>query len=285
MKRRAALMAIGLCPLLGAASWASTVSQSELSVDSGLLPQRLMFGVVPQQSAYKLARIWLPLLAEVSKRSGVEIIFATAPDIPTFEQRVREGVYDLAYMNPYHYTVYHQSNGYEALVRARDQSIRGIFVVRKDSPLQSLEDLNLADLAYPAPAAFAATILPQATLAGLGVESRPFYVLSHDAVYRGVAAGRFVAGGGIQRTFNSLEPEVRDQLRVLWTSPGYTPHPIAAHPRVTDEVRQRLLAVFSGLAQDEKGATLLTALKYSGFQVASDNEWDDVRALRINRLE
>ncbi len=288
MKRRTVLAALGLWPTLAAGFCAApALAQSRVSAEipSGSISDRLVFGVVPQQSAYKLARIWVPLLNEVSARSGLQLTFATAPDIPTFEKRVRRGEYDLAYMNPYHYTVYHKTNGYEALVRARDHRIHGIYVVRKDSPLQALEELDQAQLAYPAPAAFAASILTQATLAGKGVQSTSSYVLSHDAVYRGVAAGRFAAGGGIQRTFNSLEPAIRDQLRVLWTSPGYTPHPIATHPRLEASVRARLLDAFTGLDQDAGGTAVLGALKYSGFEAATDADWDDVRSLRIDLLK
>ena len=70
---------------------------------------------MPQQSATKLARTWVPLLRLIQERSGMALRFATAPDIPTFEQRLAAGEYDLAYMNPYHYTVFHESPGFFAL--------------------------------------------------------------------------------------------------------------------------------------------------------------------------
>lgn len=49
------------------------------------------FGVVPQQSATRLARDWVPFLTAVSKRSGVDLRFATATDIPTFEACLAAG--------------------------------------------------------------------------------------------------------------------------------------------------------------------------------------------------
>lgn len=60
------------------------------------------FGVVPQQSATKLAQSWIPLLQELQQLTGVLLRFSTAPDIPTFEKRLAQGQYDFAYMNPYH---------------------------------------------------------------------------------------------------------------------------------------------------------------------------------------
>jgi phosphonate transport system substrate-binding protein len=245
----------------------------------------LILGVVPQQSSLKLARAWMPLLQEVSRRSGIPLEFATAPDIPTFEARVREGIYDLAYMNPYHYTVFHDTQGYEALARAKDAQIHGIYVVRRESPITGLAQLSELELAYPAPAAFAASVVTQANLAKVATPGKLAYVLSHDAVYRAVASGRYAAGGGIMRTFNAAEPAVRDQLRVLWTSPGYTSHPIATHPRVDGEKRARLLQALLSLGQDTGGQVLLESLKMSGFESASDADWNDVRDLHIHRLD
>ncbi len=247
-------------------------------------PAPLVVGVVPQQSAVKLARDWAPLLNMLSKRSGLNLVFATAPNIPVFEQRVREGAYDLAYMNPYHYTVFHNSMGYTALVRAQDSQIEGIYVVRRDSLLQTLEQLSGLELAYPAPAAFAASIVTQANLAKVGELGPAAYVLSHDAVYRAVAANRYAAGGGIIRTFNTADPQVRSQLRILWVSPGYTPHPIASHPRVSQAQRQRLLQALTELALDSEGRALLEPLGIQGFVRAEDSDWDDVRALKLHRL-
>ena len=71
----------------------------------------LGFGIVPQQAASRLAEDWAPLLAEISRRSGVPLAFRTAPSIPIFEERLGLGDYDLAYMNPYHYVVFHAASG------------------------------------------------------------------------------------------------------------------------------------------------------------------------------
>ena len=138
------------------------------------------FSVVPQQSATKLARIWVPLLQELQAKTGVSLRFVTAPDIPTFESRLANGEYDFAYMNPYHYTVFNQNPGYRALAKQAGKRIRGILVVRKNAAIQSVQDLNGQVIAFPAPAAFAATLLVRAYLNSQGIEQTPKFVSSHD---------------------------------------------------------------------------------------------------------
>ena len=247
--------------------------------------ETLTFGVVPQQTASKLARLWAPLLDEISQQSGVRLTFRTARDIPTFEQQLARGEYDFAYMNPYHFTVFNESPGYRALAHARDKKIRGILIVPKDSPVQSIDELQGKTLAFPAPAAFAASILPRGALAAAGIDITPRYVSSHDSVYRTVAQGLYPAGGGVMRTFRNADASISDQLRILWTTEGYTPHAIASAPGISPAVAQRVQAALVALERTPAGQELLAALKIKGFQAATDDAWDDVRALRIDLIQ
>ncbi|WP_415900350.1 phosphate/phosphite/phosphonate ABC transporter substrate-binding protein [Neptuniibacter sp. QD48_11] len=247
--------------------------------------ETLTLGIVPQQSAKKLAKLWTPISAYLSEKSGVKIMFATAQDIPTFEKRVLAGEYDIAYMNPYHYTVFSQKPGYRAILKQKDKRIKGIVVVQKDSPIQSLSELDSSVLSFPSPAAFAASVLPRAKMNKDGINFEPKYVSSHDSVYLTVSRGLFPAGGGVMRTFNNTDPKVKENLRVLWTTPGYTPHAIAVHPRVDGEKMQKVQQAFLSMNEDPEGKALLKSINFKGMEVAANDDWDDVRDLDIKLLE
>jgi phosphonate transport system substrate-binding protein len=262
-----------------------TIWGTQAAVSAESAQDSLSFGIVPQQAASKLARNWAPLLDYLGKASGMKLVFRTAPDIPEFERRVAAGEYDLAYMNPYHYTVFSAEPGYRAFAKAAGKRIKGILVVRKGSPLQDPGGLAGETIAFPAPAAFAASVLPRAYLVREGIDFSPKYVSSHDSVYRTVAKGLYAAGGGVVRTFESVEPDVRDELRVLWTTDGYTPHAFAAHPRVPAETMERLTEAMIRSGESDEGRALLEPLSLKGFESAADSDWDDVRALGIGLLD
>ncbi|EAR61003.1 phosphate/phosphite/phosphonate ABC transporter substrate-binding protein [Neptuniibacter caesariensis] len=245
----------------------------------------LTLGIVPQQSAKKLARLWTPITGYLSEKAGVKITFSTARDIPTFEKRLLAGEYDIAYMNPYHFTVFNQKPGYQALAKQKDKVIKGIVVVAEDSPIQSLQELDGTSLAFPSPAAFAASVLPRAKMTQDGINFSPKYVSSHDSVYLTVSKGLFPAGGGVMRTFNNTDPKVREGLRVLWTTPGYTPHAIATHPDLNEETRLRIQQALLSMNTDPQGQKLLKTINFKGIEVASNADWDDVRALNIKLLQ
>ncbi|MEO0443237.1 MAG: PhnD/SsuA/transferrin family substrate-binding protein, partial [Pseudomonadota bacterium] len=180
---------------------------------------------------------------------------------------------------------FNHSPGYRAVAVRAQQPIRGIVVVRADSPLTSLEELSGETLAFPSPAAFAASVLPRAKLSSEAVDFTPKYVSSHDSVYLGVAKGLFAAGGGVKRTFNKVNPEIQKQLKVLWTSAAYTPHAIAAHPDISQEMQLKLQQALVEMYQDPQGKALLESLKIKkGLSAADDSDWDDVRSLGVGLL-
>jgi len=244
-----------------------------------------VFGIVPQQAANKLVKAWGPIFSYLAVKTGDSYRFATASDIPTFETRVAAGEYDFAYMNPYHYTVFSQVPGYVAFAKQQDKQIIGIMVASASSQIKTLQDLEGLEVAFPSPAAFAASILPRAALKLSGVNIIPHYVSSHDSVYLNVSKGFFPAGGGIKRTLNNVSADVSDQLRVLWTSEGFTPHAFAAKPGVNAAAVKRLVTAMVDMSADEQGRVLLEKIGFKGIIAANDADWDDVRALKIQTLD
>jgi len=242
------------------------------------------FGIVPQQSATRLARNWLPIIKKIESYTDLNIKFATAKDIPEFEKRVREGLYDFVYMNPYHYTVFSETTGYRAIAKQSNKQIKGILVIPKDSAIAEVNELNNKAIAFPAPAAFAATLLVKSYLKEQNINYSSQYVSSHDSVYRSVAHGLVPAGGGIIRTLNAIEKEIRDKLTVFWTSGGFTPHAFAYHPRIVEEDVAKFLDALLNLNLPEN-KLLLKKIKFKGFERADDSDWNDVRALNLKELE
>lgn len=255
-----------------------------LSVYGTVLAATYTIGIVPQQSAQVLAENWTPVLDQLSATTGDQYQFVTAKDIPSFERALSQGEYDFAYMNPYHYTVFAQHPGYQAFAKQADKRIRGIIVVPKDSTYQSLAQLQGMSLAFPSPAAFAATVVPQSVLASEGIVIDSHYVSSHDSVYLAVARGLFDAGGGIERTFATAPEQAAADLRILWRSDGYTPHAFAAHPSVDSEARERLAQAMISLSDSPEGRSVLQRLQFSAIESGEDSDWDDVRALNIDLI-
>lgn len=277
--KRASLTSLALAAFLAMIPAANVQANPQGSATD----DTLTFGIVPQQSASRLAAMWGPLLNQLSDDLGVDIKFATTKDIPTFEACLAAGAYDVAYMNPVHYTIFSEATGYRAVARQSDKKLKGLLVVRNDSQVQDLEDLRGETVAFPSIGAFGASVVPRAEMSSRGIDIRADYVRSHDSVYRAVAAGLRPAGGGVLRTFNAIGDDLRTQLRVIYQTDGYTPHAIAAHPALgadtVDALRKALISMVT-IAPDA-----VASVGMNGFETADDQDWDDVRALNLSARE
>lgn len=265
----------GITPVFGGISTLSGVALAQAA------SKPLTFGIVPQQSAAVLAQAWVPILKSLGELTNLEIEFKTTKDIPTFEACLSKGAYDLAYMNPYHYIVFHDAPGYAAFARERDFYLQGLIVVRSASGITTLKELQGATIAFPAPASFAASVIPRAALKSEGISFTPSYVKSHDSVYLAVDANLFVAGGGVERTFENMPQEIREKLTVIYRTKNYTPHAFAAHRDLSSTIVNMMEKAMVQL--DRTAPNLLAPIGVSGFQRATDPEWDDIRALKLTR--
>lgn len=241
-----------------------------LSRPSWAAPRALSVGIVPQQPAWVLAQLWVPVLEAWSRASGVPLRFATAPSIAVFEQRLRVGRYDIVYLNPSDYR--RQDRAYRVFARPSD-TLQGVLVVRRSSPFYRLSQLRGAEIAFPAAHAFAASMLPRQALDQEHVSYHIRYVGSHDSVYLGVQQGLFPAGGGITQTLSMLRPDVRAQLRVIWHSPQYLPHPFAALRTLPPEVLARLRRGLLSLGTTPATRPLLVPLGFRGFRRARSRDY------------
>ena len=218
------------------------------------------FDVVPQFPAAKIYTTWSPLLQRIGQDAGLCFELRVSASIPEFEQRFLKGESDFTFLNPYHAVLAYQKKKYQPLLADTQDLLTGILVVRSDSPIRNLNDLKGRNVSFPAPNSFAASLLIRAELAKQKIDINPVFVKTHSNVYRSVINKDALAGGGVNNTLDNEAPEVRQQLRVLYETPAYTPHPIATHPSVTSEVRERFLKAMVKLSQDEEGQKLLDGI-------------------------
>lgn len=246
--------------------------------------ESLTFAVVPQFPPEQIYRTWKPVLDEIATLSGQPLELKTYPSIPDFEAAFIKGEPDIAFMNPYHMIMANKAAGYLPIIRDDAQRLTGILVVRKDSPVTSLKQLDGASLAFPAPNAFGASLYMRALLTEEArINFTPLYVKTHSNVFRHVLAGRALAGGAIQKTLDQETPEVQAQLRVLYVTPPVFPHPIATHPRLPAKVRDAIQKAFLALAARKEFEATLADIQLPKPVKADYGEYATLEKLGLQR--
>lgn len=223
--------------------------------------------VVPQLTASQLYVRWAPVLEWVGRETKQCFELMVPSNIPQFETDLLADKPDFVFMNPYHATMQWR-NRYLPLVASSDP-IFGILMVRKDSKLNNPKDLNGSRITFPAPNAFAASLLIRSTLAKEGVSFQPVYVKTHSNVYRSVIRGDVPAGGGIQSTLTSEPTELKSELRTLMETKRYTSHPFSANTRVPELIRKNVQDALLKMDQSTEGSELLKGVFLSKPMVVS----------------
>ena len=247
--------------------------------------QRFTFDVVPQFPAGRIYAAWAPLLERVGQASQVCFELRIAQSIPEFEQTLWNGQAQWAYANPYHAVIANKRHRYVPLLADGRDKLSGILVVPKDSSAKGVEALKGQQVAFPAPNAFAASLLIRAELARQHIDITPVFVKTHGNVYRSVIARDMPAGGGVNQTLASESKEVQAQLRVLYETASYTPHPVLAHPSVAPQWRQRVRDAFLALNQDEAGQRLLEGVNLDQpMAVTYERHYKPLEALKLEKF-
>lgn len=222
----------------------------------------LTVSVVPQSPRLILHGNWKPFVDALQHATGQSLSLQLHETIPDFEAAVLAGTPDLAYMNPYHAVLARRAQNYVPLIRDGSRTLVGILVVRSDSPYRSVKDLNGERLAFPAPNAFGASLYMRALLREReGISFTPYYVKTHANTYRHVILRQAAAGGGVLRTLRAEGPALKAQLRVLYETPGVSPHPLGVHPRVSPELQERIASAILALRDTEAGRALLASVQ------------------------
>lgn len=240
--------------------------------------------IVPQLTATQIYTRWGPVLEQIGKETKQCFELVVPTSIPQFEADLASGKPDFAFMNPYHTAMRWRDNRYVPLV-ASSEPIFGVIAVKKDSKISGLRDLHGSKVAFPAPNAFAASLLIRAMLAGDGIAFEPVYVKTHSNVYRSVVRGDVSAGGGIQSTLLAEPTELQSELRVLAETKRYTAHPFSANALVPEVIQKSIQSALIKMGQSSEGADLLQRIQLSKpMMVTYQENYQPLEALKLEKF-
>ncbi len=229
--------------------------------------------------------IWVEVFSYLSKETGLDLKFEPATSQLDFELNLAKSYYDLALVSPLQFDAFRQNPGYQAQVKRKAQPIRGIIFVKKNGKIKSFSELRDAIIAFPNPLNFESSIAPRESLKRLNFNIIPQFLSSEAAVYKEVINEQYIAGSGTHENFLAQPIEIRNSLKVVWDSPGFSPHAFVAHPRVDFFSLVKLKRAFVDMIKNEEAKKLLPYIFVdNGFEVARDSDWDEIKLIDLNEL-
>jgi phosphonate transport system substrate-binding protein len=233
------------------------------------------FGVLNQQSPALTAERWNPILHYVSTASGVPLALRMGATVTETNGMMGRGEFDFVFSNHNFQTEY--DGVYKVIARWGGDPIHGVIAVPSDSGVQRVKDLDGKRVAFPSPDAFVAYAVPRLALRQSSVRFDEIFAGNQEGVLAQLKARRVDAGAVNSRFLRQYEQREGVVFRKIFTSDGYPDLAVVAHPRVPPATVERVRQALLGMKADPKAAPIMVSVKFSGFDPASERDYDGVR--------
>lgn len=243
------------------------------------------FAVHPLHNPQRLFEVFSPLMQYLSNNiPEAKFRLESSRDYRSFEQKLYAGELDFALPNP-HQTIIAADKGYKVFAKMSDDfNFRGIILVRKDSGITKTGDLIDKSVAYPAPTALAATMMPQYYLQSHGInvttDINNVYVGSQESSIMSVYLGETAAAATWPPPWLALSkerPELVEQLKVIWQTEPLLNNGLVVLPKVSQAVVDQVTLLLINLHRSQEGKAILARMGLSKFELANNDTYEPVR--------
>lgn len=245
------------------------------------VPERLVIGLLPGESAPEVIRLNEPLRAYLEAELGMEVELAVGTDYAATGEAIRFGRIDIAYLGPVTYVLLRRKVGLEPFARpehANGPVFNALVIAPKGTG--ALADLAGKDVAFGDPASTSGHWVPRHELlaAGLiaGRDYQAHYLGAHDAVALAVQNGKAAAGGISEPVFDRLVAQGRidgSAFTILNRSADIPEYAWTFRAGLDAGFRNKVKEVFLSIGDP----AVLGTVKAVRFIAARDSDYDIVR--------
>ncbi|SHJ84288.1 phosphonate transport system substrate-binding protein [Anaerobranca californiensis DSM 14826] len=251
--------------------------------------EEIVMGFVPMRDGDKLIESVEPLAQLLSEEIGIPVRPFTATNYVGVVEGLGSGAVDFGFIPPFAYVLANSENNAQVILTALNRNgephYRSQFLVRKDSGIQSFEDIKGKKVAFVDPTSTSGYLFPAAHLKRLGFD------LERDITY--IYAGghdkglQLLLNGDVDVATTSVDIRVRyqnefptalEETKVL----GYTDYipniSVTVRGDMEEELVEKIKRALLNIAKSEEGGELLkTLFNMYGFVEAKDSDYDIIR--------
>jgi len=243
----------------------------------------LRLGVFPRRSADVTRTMFKPFAEALSRALNRKVVLETTYDFASFWENIANDSYDIVHYNQYHYIKSHHDYGYRVIVRNVEfghEKIAGSILVRKDSNIETLQDLKGKKIIFGGGRkAMMAYIVPTYLLRQAGLKKGDYFerfALNPSkaviaAYYRqavAAASSHYALGMPI------INKEIdTSEMKYLATSQKMAHLPWAVNKSISEELASKIRAIMLGLKYTDKGKSILKSMGITKFLPTDDSDF------------
>lgn len=245
-----------------------------------------------------------PFADYLTEKLGCKVNVTLATDYSTIVEAMSSGKVDLGIMPPAAYVQARDMGAAKAILTSQlgeyDQetglpvegemtgTFKGEVLVKADSDIQTLEDLKGKKIATLSPNSASGYIYPVAEMKEAGIDPATDCTLTTvndipsemTAVLNGQQDVCFVFEGARVVFSSKFEGyDLMNDLRVLYLTEGDIPNDaIAVRPDMDDEMKEKIKETFLNMPNDEQGAEAMSLWGHKGYEEATEEAYDTIKA-------
>jgi phosphonate transport system substrate-binding protein len=241
------------------------------------------FAVPPLMPMITTHANWSPFVERLGRETGLEFELKVYETMDQFEEDIARGTPDFVFLHSVQVVAAKSAQGYIPIVR-NSKMVSGSIVVRKDSPIMSVQDLEGKTMAYVGEKNLCRALLDHELRTELQISVKGVYAITASNVLKYVILSKADAGGALDVSFDKLPPELLAQVRVIHSTKKIAPHALIVHPRVPAKVRNSAAEAVLRIASDSGSRPLMTAIPIdSPVRADYDRDYKQLERMNIKR--
>ncbi|WP_343724449.1 phosphonate ABC transporter substrate-binding protein [Herbaspirillum huttiense] len=246
----------------------------------------LTVGLIPAEDSQAMLENSKAVIDSLQQQLGIPVKPFIATDYNGIIEALRSRKLDVAYLGPFSYVLASSVANVEAFAVAETKKsgrsfYKSLIITRKESGLQSLEQLKGRTMAFVDPSSASGHLFPSAGLQKLNIDpnkyfSRVIFSGSHDASILAVANKKVDAAAVADRILAAAVAKgvvQQSELNVVWTSPDIPESPMVWRKDLDPALKQKIAAAFANIKDVKWGDQGVL----NGFVPTTDGAYDVVR--------
>lgn len=275
--------------LLHGVAAASLLSLSRLPAQAA---DRLVLAFIPQENPEKLLGDIEIISSFIARETGVTVSGFVTSDHAAAVEALRNGDADISFMGALPFVIAEREVGAEVIlseVYRGSPLYTGRVFVRRDSAIDTLEDLRGKSIAFADPISESGYLYPLQTfidtgLLGQGDDpkkyfSEVFFAGGYQQAMQAMATGLVDAAGASQFAELLLTPKQQSEIKWIKESDPIPSHVVIARKGLEPGLKAKFVAAMMKLNQPENKALLAHVYSPDGYIVADPTMFEGVRAL------
>lgn len=276
-------------------------STNNSTTNTGYTPEKtLTVQFVPSQNADTLEAKAKPLEKLLSDELGIPVSVSVSTDYNTIIEAMASKKVDVGFLPPTAYVLAKEKGAADVILQAQRYGVddttgapttdlvdfyKSMIIVKKDSPIKTVEDLKGKKIAYQNVTSSAGFVWPAAKLMDAGIDPlkdiQALTVKGHDQGVIAVLNGDVDAAAIFQDARNVVKkdyPTVFEDTRVLAFTEPIPNDTVAVRSDMNPDWKSKIQEAFINIGKNEEGHKIIKEIySHEGYVKSDDKVFDIVR--------